>query len=150
MRQGWETVNSRDRPPYRMLGKHFQETGENRHFPFQGPYRSILSREISGLESVPRAILRMIRFFVRISHPSSEPLCWEQYPLGGRHPNGYKAARDVKSRLPAPPFHTEAETTFYARNLLSISQPLSGDNNRLWLSRIWRRRDVWRTMFFEF
>lgn len=70
-----ETVNS-SHCPYRTLGKHFKggseregERERDRHFPFRGPRRtrSILSRKISGFESVPGAILRMIRLFVRSS-----------------------------------------------------------------------------------
>lgn len=73
---------------------------ENRHFPFRGPHRarSILSRKISRF--VPRAILRMIRPFVRISHLRSMPLCWEQYPREeGIRTKNIKAARDAKNRV---------------------------------------------------
>lgn len=74
------------RRPYHTLEKHFQERELVREqtFPFRVGHtartRSILSRKISGFESIPCAILRMIRLFVRISYPRSTLLYREQYP----------------------------------------------------------------------
>lgn len=90
-----------------------------------GRARSILSRKISGFESVPRAILRMIRLFVRISHLRSVPLCREQYPREERHP-GTKDIKAATLKIAYLRFCIKIETALYTRDLFSIPPAIVG------------------------